>query len=137
LSSSLTGAGTAAWAASSRGSQTCPGSEAHGEQFLDGHANATIAGPEGLEIRRDVHIGVSLKAPNVRYPDHHHPPEEIYVVLSDGQWRQGWIRRGKDLANEYFSAPELPETILADMLTNLCQENSAYAKTGAGDHAGH
>jgi hypothetical protein len=64
------------------------GAEAHGEQFLDGHANATIAGPEGLEIRRDVRIGVSLMAPNVRYPDHHHPPEEMYVVLSDGQWRQ-------------------------------------------------
>ncbi len=57
--------------------------------------------------------------------------------MTDGQWRQRWIRRGKDLANEYFSAPELPETILADMLTNLCQENSAYAKTGAGDHPGH
>jgi hypothetical protein len=64
------------------------GAEAHGEQFLNGHANATIAGNEGLEIRPDVRIGVSLMAPNVRYPDHHHPPEEIYVVLSDGQWRQ-------------------------------------------------
>jgi hypothetical protein len=57
-------------------------------QFLDGHANATITGPEGLEIRRDVWIGVSLMAPRMRYPDHRHPPEEIYVVLSDGQWRQ-------------------------------------------------
>jgi hypothetical protein len=64
------------------------GAEAHGEQFLDGHANATLAGPEGLEIWRDIRIGVSLMAPNVRNPDHHHPPEEIYVVLSDGQWRQ-------------------------------------------------
>ena len=45
-------------------------------------------GPEGLEIRRDVWIGVSLMAPHTRYPDHRHPPEEIYVVLSDGQWRQ-------------------------------------------------
>jgi quercetin dioxygenase-like cupin family protein len=64
------------------------GAETHGEQFLDGHANATIAGPEGFEIRRDIRIGVSVMAPNVRYPDHHHPAEEIYVVLSDGQWRQ-------------------------------------------------
>jgi hypothetical protein len=64
------------------------GAEALGEEFLDGHANATIAGPEGLEIRRDVWIGVSLMAPHTRYPDHRHPPEEIYVVLSDGQWRQ-------------------------------------------------
>ena len=65
-----------------------PGAEAQGEQFLNGHANATITGPEGLEIRRDVRIGVSLMAPHTRYPDHHHPPEEIYVVLSSGQWRQ-------------------------------------------------
>ena len=64
------------------------GAETQGEQFLDGHANATITGPEGLEIRRDVWIGVSLMAPHTQYPDHRHPPEEIYVVLSDGQWRQ-------------------------------------------------
>ena len=64
------------------------GAETQGEQFLDGHANATITGPEGIEIRRDVWIGVSIMAPHTRYPDHRHPPEEIYVVLSDGQWRQ-------------------------------------------------
>jgi quercetin dioxygenase-like cupin family protein len=64
------------------------GAEMLGEQFLNGHANATITGPEGLELRRDVRIGVSLMAPHMRYPDHCHPPEEIYVVLSDGQWRQ-------------------------------------------------
>jgi gentisate 1,2-dioxygenase len=40
------------------------------------------------EIRHDVWIGVSLMAPHMRYPDHRHRPEEIYVVLSDGQWRQ-------------------------------------------------
>ena len=64
------------------------GAETQGDQFLDAHANATITGPEGLEIRRDVWIGVSLMAPHARYPDHRPPPEEIYVVLSDGQWRQ-------------------------------------------------
>jgi len=62
--------------------------ETQGEQFLNGHANATIIGPEGLEIRPDVLIGASLLAPHTRYPDHRHPPEEIYVVLSAGQWRQ-------------------------------------------------
>jgi quercetin dioxygenase-like cupin family protein len=68
--------------------QVRAGAEAHGEQFLAGHANAAIAGADGLEIRSDVRIGVSLMAPHTRYPDHRHPPEEIYVVLSDGQWRQ-------------------------------------------------
>jgi hypothetical protein len=38
----------------------------------EAHANATIVGPGGLENRNDVHIGVSLLAPNVRYPDHNH-----------------------------------------------------------------
>jgi quercetin dioxygenase-like cupin family protein len=65
-----------------------PGAAAHGEPFLSAHANATILGAEGLEIRDDVWIGVSLLAPHTRYPDHQHPPEEVYVVLSEGQWRQ-------------------------------------------------
>ena len=30
----------------------------------------------------------SRVAPRVRYPDHQHPPEEIYVVMSEGEWRQ-------------------------------------------------
>lgn len=66
-----------------------PGAEVHGEAFLTRHANATIIGSgDGLEIRPDVRIGVSLMAPRTRYPDHHHPPEEVYIVLSGGEWRQ-------------------------------------------------
>lgn len=64
------------------------GAEAHGEEFVQGHANAALMGSEGLEIRSDVWLGVSLLAPHTRYPDHRHPPEEIYVVLSPGEWRQ-------------------------------------------------
>jgi hypothetical protein len=64
------------------------GAVTQGEGFLNGHANASITGSEGLEIRSDVWIGVSLLAPHTQYPDHRHPPEEIYVVLSPGQWRQ-------------------------------------------------
>ncbi len=65
--------------------------------FYDGHANATIIGPGGLETRDDIWIGVSLMAPGVRYPDHHHPPQEIYVALSPGEWFQagrGWQEPG-------------------------------------------
>lgn len=65
--------------------------------FFDGHANAVLAGPHGFERRNDVVVGVSLMAPRVRYPDHQHPPEEFYVVLSPGQWRQGdgpWYEPG-------------------------------------------
>ena len=77
--------------------QTRPGAETLGEPFLNGHANATIIGPAGLEVRYDVRVGVSLMAPHIRYPDHRHPPEEIYVVLSSGQWHQAngpWVEPG-------------------------------------------
>lgn len=65
-----------------------PGAEKTGEPFASGHANATLIGKGGLEERRDVWIGVSLMAPEVTYPEHRHAPEEVYVVLSPGQWQQ-------------------------------------------------
>jgi hypothetical protein len=66
-------------------------------RFAVGHGNALIIGPHGAEEREDVVLGVSLMAPNIRYPDHSHPPDELYLVLSDGEWRQGeadWVRPG-------------------------------------------
>lgn len=65
--------------------------------WSDGHANATIVGPGGLEDRDDIAIGVSLIAPNVRYPDHQHAPEEIYMVLTPGRFQHGksdWFEPG-------------------------------------------
>jgi hypothetical protein len=65
--------------------------------YEDGHANAIVLGLGGLEERADVQVGVSLLAPNVRYPDHDHPPEEVYLVLSEGEFRQGssdWFSPG-------------------------------------------
>ena len=65
--------------------------------FSQGHANAVLIGPTGLEQRNDVWIGLSLMAPLVRYPDHSHPPEESYLLLSPGQFRQGdapWFEPG-------------------------------------------
>ena len=84
------------------------GAETQGEPFLNGHANATIVGPQGLKIRRDAWIGVSLMAPHMRYLDHRHPPEEIYVVLSDGQWRQArdpWHEPG--IGGLVYNAPNV------------------------------
>ncbi len=59
-------------------------------EFMRGHANAAVVGPEphALERRSDVRVGISLVAPGVTYPDHRHPPEEVYIVLSEGEWRQ-------------------------------------------------
>ena len=65
--------------------------------FMDGHANTQIMGPEGLEQRNDVVMGASLLAPHVTYPDHDHPPEEIYLVMSEGDWftrASGWYTPG-------------------------------------------
>ena len=50
-----------------------------------------------MEVRHDLHIGVSLLAPEVRYPDHNHAPEEVYLVLSPGQFQHGesgWFEPG-------------------------------------------
>ena len=65
-----------------------PGAAAVGQRFLAGHANALVVGQGGLEERDDVRIGITLLAPDVVYPDHRHPPEEVYLVLAPGAWRQ-------------------------------------------------
>ena len=56
--------------------------------FMRGHANAFIVGPRGVEKRAKTIVGATLMAPGLQYPDHHHPPEELYIALSDGEWRQ-------------------------------------------------
>lgn len=74
-----------------------PDSESAGKVFHDGHANADIVGPVGLEQRSDVWFGASLVAPRVQYIDHRHPPEEVYLVMSDGEWYRedrGWHSPG-------------------------------------------
>ena len=58
--------------------------------FARGHANSDIVGADAnaLEQRADVRLGLSLMAPDLTYPDHDHPPEEVYIALSDSDWRQ-------------------------------------------------
>jgi hypothetical protein len=65
--------------------------------FMQGHANAQLIGPNGLYVNEEIIVGVSLVAPHLTYPDHNHPPEEVYIVLSEGQWwQQGeqWMSPG-------------------------------------------
>ncbi|MEI3855290.1 MULTISPECIES: dimethylsulfonioproprionate lyase family protein [unclassified Ensifer] len=76
------------------------------ENFLPGHANAMIVGPGGLEDRRDLWLGVTLMAPNVRYPDHDHAPEETYLVLSEGEFQHGtseWFSPG--IGGSFYNPP--------------------------------
>lgn len=80
--------------------------EGASETFADGHANALIVGPGGLERRTDVSIGATILAPNVRYPDHSHPPEETYIVLSPGQFshdQQAWAEPG--VGGTFYNRP--------------------------------
>ncbi|MCF6098883.1 dimethylsulfoniopropionate lyase [Mesorhizobium muleiense] len=74
--------------------------------FRDGHANAMILGPGGLEDRNDLWLGVTLMAPHVRYPDHDHPPEETYLVLSHGEFKHGdkdWFSPG--IGGSFYNPP--------------------------------
>jgi len=77
-----------------------------GDNFVDGHANAMIVGPGGLEERSDLWLGVTLLAPHVRYPDHDHAPEEVYLVLSEGEFQQGegdWFSPG--IGGSFYNIP--------------------------------
>ena len=61
--------------------------------FFNGHANSHLIGPSGLAEQAGLVVGVSLLAPTVRYPMHSHPPAEIYLVMSPGEWfreDEGW-----------------------------------------------
>ena len=75
------------------------------DNFTDGHANVLIFGPGGLEDRRDVWLGATLMAPQVRYPDHDHAPEETYLVLSEGEfWHGGpWFAPG--VGGSFYNPP--------------------------------
>ena len=76
------------------------------DNFVDGHANAMIIGPGGLEERNDLWLGVTLMAPHVRYPDHDHAPEEVYLVLSKGEFQQGegdWFSPG--IGGSFYNIP--------------------------------
>lgn len=67
--------------------------------FYHGHANAMLAGPGGIEARDDLMFGMTLIAPGVLYPDHTHPPEEVYLALTPGEWwnaRMDWTDPGPD-----------------------------------------
>ncbi|RJL09657.1 dimethylsulfonioproprionate lyase family protein [Paracoccus siganidrum] len=82
------------------------GDQTASTNFPDGHANAMLLGPGGIEERRDLWIGLSLLAPRTRYPDHRHAPEETYLVLSPGQFRKNgadWFEPG--IGGSFFVPP--------------------------------
>jgi hypothetical protein len=85
------------------------------DSWLEGHANATIIGPVGLERRGDLQVGASLLAPRVRYPDHSHRPEEVYVVLSPGRFKHGataWVEPG--IGGTFHNVPNVTHAMASD-----------------------
>ena len=91
-----------------RWAQRAGGGPFASDNWPDGHANATIVGPGGLEHREDLVIGVSLMAPHVRYPDHNHSPEEVYLVLSPGRFQHGgsdWFEPG--IGGTFYNIPNI------------------------------
>ena len=85
------------------------------DNWPEGHANTTIVGPRGLEDRRDLSIGASLLAPHVRYPDHNHGPEEVYLVLSPGRFQHGdsgWFEPG--IGGTLYNQPNIKHAMASD-----------------------
>lgn len=85
------------------------------DNWPDGHANATVVGPRGLEDRNDLAIGASLLAPHVRYPDHDHGPEEVYLVLSPGRFQHGdsgWFEPG--VGGTLHNRPNIKHAMASD-----------------------
>jgi len=74
--------------------------------IVDSHANGMIFGPNGVEERSDVWLGLTLLAPHTRYPDHNHPPAEVYLNLSAGEFRHGdsgWFAPG--MGGSFYNVP--------------------------------
>lgn len=85
------------------------------DNWADGHANAMIIGRGGVEERGDVAIGVSLMAPHVRYPDHNHAPEEVYLILSPGRFKHGaadWVEPG--IGGTFHNRPHVWHAMASD-----------------------
>ena len=93
-----------------------PGGDA---EFAVGHANALIVGPGGPGRSDMLRLGASLVAPGITYPDHQHPPEELYLVLSPGEWWQstrdwhppgigGMVHHVPDVMHAMRAAPDAP-----------------------------
>ena len=86
-----------------------PGLKApNGEDLDDAYAHAMIVGPGGIEDRSDVWLGASILAPHVRYPDHDHPPAEIYLACSEGEFKQGqgeWFSPG--IGGSFYNVPNI------------------------------
>ncbi len=62
--------------------------------FLDDYAHATLAGlPDGVQEGEGpasgASVGLLLLGPDVHYPPHQHPADEVYLPLTEARWVHG------------------------------------------------
>ena len=79
------------------------------------YADSFVVGPGGFAPSSAIQIGVSVMAPHTTYPDHRHPPEELYLVLSQGEWRQNadqWHEPG--VGGVVYNPPDIVHAMRAD-----------------------
>lgn len=71
--------------------------EAMGPGFVDRYGYVELIGPGRPVESTDLLVGLLLLGPEMHYPDHAHPAEEIYhVVAGHAEWwreGQGWLRK--------------------------------------------
>jgi len=59
-----------------------------GRKLLDSYAYACLSGPDCAQRCEAPLSGFILLGPDFEYPDHHHAPREVYLVLTPGtRWR--------------------------------------------------
>jgi len=83
--------------------------------LAENYADSFIVGPGGFVQSSAIEIGVSVMAPHTTYPDHRHPPEELYLVLSQGEWRQNteaWHEPG--VGGVVYNPPDIVHAMRAD-----------------------
>lgn len=88
--------------------------------FNEGHANTILIGRGGLEEQARFTIGMSLALPGVVYPEHDHPPEELYLILSPGGFRHGpddWRQIGP--GGTFYNTPGIRHAMRADEMPLL------------------
>ncbi|MEH6443165.1 MAG: dimethylsulfonioproprionate lyase family protein [Oceanospirillaceae bacterium] len=82
--------------------------------FNTGHANAQIIGPAGLFYAPGVIVGVTVMQPQLCYPNHNHPPEEVYIILSEGMWWQEGASWSAPGVNGYvYNSPNITHAMTA------------------------
>jgi mannose-6-phosphate isomerase-like protein (cupin superfamily) len=52
------------------------------KSFLDEFANGEGIGPDGRLFHRNIILGLFILGPETTYPEHAHPAEEFYIVLT-------------------------------------------------------